>query len=117
MFYYSPNGLVSTRGLGLKRRLTRLNVLCLVPSQPLKVVFKEVGNSSIAVHWHPPSTPNGLIAGYRIYYMHDNFTDVETVRSTNPSMFYVLRGLSKKQRRGQYSTVAWQRSASRGQSS
>ena len=69
--------------------------MCLVPSQPLKVVFKEVGNSSVAVHWQQPTTPNGLIAGYRIYYMHDNFTDVETVRSTNPNMFYVLRGLSK----------------------
>ena len=71
------------------------SLLCLVPSQPLKVVFKEVTNSSVAVHWHQPTTPNGLVTGYRIYYMHDNFTDVETVRSTNPSMFYVLQGLSE----------------------
>jgi hypothetical protein len=59
------------------------------------VVFKEVTNSSVAVHWHQPTTPNGLVAGYRIYYMHDNFTDVKTVRSNNPSMFYVLQGLSE----------------------
>ena len=71
------------------------SLLCLVPSQPLKVVFKEVTNSSVAVHWHQPTTPNGLVTGYRIYYMHDNFTDVKTVRSTNPSMFYVLQGLSE----------------------
>lgn len=59
------------------------------------MVFKEVTNSSVAVHWQQPTTPNGLVVGYRIYYMHDNFTDVETVRSTDPTMFYVLRGLSK----------------------
>jgi hypothetical protein len=59
------------------------------------VVFKEVTNSTISVHWQEPTTPNGIIAGYRIYYMHDNFTDVQTVRTTNPTMFYVLRGLSK----------------------
>lgn len=70
-------------------------VLYLVPSQPMKVVFKEVTNSSVAVHWQQPTTPNGLVAGYRIYYMSGNYTDVMTVRSTNPSMFYVLRGLSK----------------------
>lgn len=61
----------------------------------MKVVFKEVTNSSVAVHWQQPTTPNGLVAGYRIYYMSGNYTDVMTVRSTNPSMFYVLRGLSK----------------------
>ena len=68
---------------------------CTVPSQPLKVVFKEVTNSSVAVHWQEPTEPNGIVAGYRIYYMHDNFTDVQTVRSTNPTMFYTLTGLSK----------------------
>ena len=59
------------------------------------MVFKEVTNSSVAVHWQEPIEPNGIIAGYRIYYMHDNFTDVQTVRSTNPTMFYTLNGLSK----------------------
>ena len=67
----------------------------LVPSRPLKVIFKEVTNSSVAVHWQQPTTPNGIIVGYRIYYMHDNFTDVQTVRHTEPNMFHVLRGLSK----------------------
>ncbi len=66
-----------------------------MPSRPLKVAFKEVTNSSVSVHWQEPTTPNGIIAGYRIYYMHDNFTDVKTVRSTEHQMYYALRGLSK----------------------
>ena len=70
-----------------------------MPSQPLRVVFKEVTNSTVSVHWLEPTTPNGLIAGYRIYYMHDNYTDVQTVRSTNPDMSYVLQRLSKTSKR------------------
>ena len=66
-----------------------------MPSRPLKVIFKEVTNSSVAVHWQQPTTPNGIIVGYRIYYMHDNFTDVQTVRHTEAHMSHVLRGLSK----------------------
>lgn len=64
-----------------------------VPSQPLNVVFKEVTNATVAVQWEQPTTPNGVIAGYRVYYMHDNFTDVQTVRSTNRVMQYLLRRL------------------------
>ena len=80
-----------------KRERDSPDLICslLVPSRPLKVIFKEVTNSSVAVHWQQPTTPNGIIVGYRIYYMHDNFTDVQTVRHTEPNMFHVLRGLSK----------------------
>ena len=69
--------------------------LAVVPSRPLHVTFKEVSNSTVAVHWQEPTTPNGVIAGYRIYYMHDDFTDVMTVRATEHTMYYILRGLSK----------------------
>ena len=69
--------------------------LFLVPSRPLKVIFKAVTNSSVTVHWQQPTTPNGIVVGYRIYYMHDNFTDVQTVRHTEPNMFHLLKGLSK----------------------
>ena len=68
--------------------------LFLVPSRPLKVIFKAVTNSSVTVHWQQPTTPNGIVVGYRIYYMHDNFTDVQTVRHTEPNMFHLLKGLS-----------------------
>ena len=81
----------------LNQCVQKPDLICslLVPSRPLKVIFKEVTNSSVAVHWQQPTTPNGIIVGYRIYYMHDNFTDVQTVRHTEPNMFHVLRGLSK----------------------
>ena len=58
------------------------------------MIFKAVTNSSVTVHWQQPTTPNGIVVGYRIYYMHDNFTDVQTVRHTEPNMFHLLKGLS-----------------------
>ena len=94
--------LVSTNVLELSQkkyeRRRWIHLICslffLVPSRPLKVIFKAVTNSSVTVHWQQPTTPNGIVVGYRIYYMHDNFTDVQTVRHTEPNMFHLLKGLS-----------------------
>ena len=66
-----------------------------VPSQPVNVSFREVTNSSVVVHWQEPNFPNGLIQGYRLYYMHKNYTEVVTVREPAEEMGYLLVGLGE----------------------
>ena len=64
-----------------------------VPSMPVNVSMREVTNSSVRVLWHEPTNPNGIIQGYRLYFMHQNFTDVRTVRDPQKSMEHLLKGL------------------------
>ncbi len=61
---------------------------------PVNVSMREVTNSSVRVIWHSPTHENGIIQGYRLYYMHQNFTDVRTVKEAKGSMEYLLEGLS-----------------------
>jgi hypothetical protein len=42
-----------------------------------------------------PEEVNGVITGYRLYYMHNNFTDVVTIHSSAPQMQHTLSSLSK----------------------
>lgn len=65
-----------------------------VPSMPLNVSMDEVTNSSLRLHWRQPSHPNGIIQGYRLYYMQTNFTDVRTVRNPRNVMDFTLNGLA-----------------------
>ena len=69
--------------------------LSTVPSMPVNVSIREVTNTSVRVLWHRPENPNGVIQGYRMYFMHQNFTDVRTVRDPQQKMDYHLTGLSK----------------------
>ena len=62
---------------------------------PVNVSIREVTNTSVRVLWHRPEKPNGVIQGYRMYFMHQNFTDVRTVRDPQQKMDYHLTGLSK----------------------
>ena len=62
---------------------------------PVNVSMREVTNSSVRVIWHVPERPNGAIQGYRMYFMHQNFTDVRTVKGPKQKMEYILTGLSK----------------------
>ncbi|XP_071748929.1 putative receptor-type tyrosine-protein phosphatase mosPTP-1 isoform X2 [Lepeophtheirus salmonis] len=64
-----------------------------VPSMPVNVSLRNITNSSILIHWRQPTNPNGIIIGYRLYYMHKDFTDVETVRRPQEHMQYRLSGL------------------------
>lgn len=66
-----------------------------VPSMPVNVSFRSVTNSSVVVEWRQPEAPNGIILGYRLYYMHKNFTDVKTVRNPAENMDYLLTGLGE----------------------
>ncbi|XP_023290155.1 tyrosine-protein phosphatase 99A [Orussus abietinus] len=49
-----------------------------VPSRPLNLTAHGVTSSSIELSWQEPENVNGVIEGYRVYYMHSNFTDVKT---------------------------------------
>lgn len=42
-----------------------------------------------------PVSPNGVIAGYRLYYMTKQVTDVVTVKDTAEEVIYRLQNLSK----------------------
>ena len=42
-----------------------------------------------------PVSPNGVIAGYRLYYMTKQVTDVVTVKDTAEEVVYRLNSLSK----------------------
>ena len=66
-----------------------------VPSQPLDVSFRNVTSNSVDVSWTQPEELNGVITGYRLYYMHNNFTDVFTIHSSSPQMQHTLSSLSK----------------------
>jgi receptor-type tyrosine-protein phosphatase gamma len=66
-----------------------------VPSKPLNVTVLHVTHSSIELSWNKPQRPNGQITGYRLYYMHANYTDVKTIRKTDPHIEFTLKDLSK----------------------
>jgi hypothetical protein len=66
-----------------------------VPSQPLDVSFRNVTSTSVDVSWSQPDEVNGVIVGYRLYYMHNNFTDVVTIHASTPQMQHTLSSLSK----------------------
>ena len=53
-------------------------------------------NVSAVVDWSRPSNPNGVIEGYRLYFLHGNFTDVKTIKSRDPRVDYILTNLGKK---------------------
>lgn len=70
-------------------------MLLLVPGKPLNVSIGDVNDSTIALSWSEPENPNGLIKGYRIYFMRKNFTDVQTVRNGEKFQKFILTDLGK----------------------
>ena len=81
-----------------KRDIFTLSILfssSTVPSRPFNVSFRGVTNSSVAVRWQRPRHPNGIVQGYRLYYVHKNFTDVQTVRDPDEDMEHTLQGLGE----------------------
>jgi hypothetical protein len=69
--------------------------LFLVPGKPLNVSIGDVNDSTIALSWYEPENPNGIIKGYRIYFMRKNFTDVQTVRNGDKFQKFILTDLGK----------------------
>lgn len=69
-----------------------------VPSKPLNLTVLEVTSTTITMGWRDPENLNGAIAGYRIFYIHQNQTYFATLRSgtgAGEMITYVLSNLSK----------------------
>ncbi|XP_048512163.1 tyrosine-protein phosphatase 99A-like isoform X2 [Athalia rosae] len=67
-----------------------------VPSKPLNLTVHQVTSSSIELSWAEPENANGDIRGYRVYYMHSNYTDVKSHRNIDhdePNIFFNLTSL------------------------
>jgi len=65
-----------------------------VPSHPLNITELQVANDSITLHWLQPEHPNGVIAGYRLYFMTKKMTDVVTVKDSSIEIIYRLQNLA-----------------------
>ena len=82
-----------------------------VPSHPLNITELQVANDSITLHWLQPEVrpllhnilytmficqhPNGVIAGYRLYFMTKKMTDVVTVKDSSIEIIYRLQNLGE----------------------
>merc|ERR1719385_398345 len=61
--------------------------------QAKNITELQVANDSITLHWIQPEHPNGVIAGYRLYYMTKKMTDVVTVKDSSDEIIYRLQDL------------------------
>lgn len=69
-----------------------------VPSPPYNLTVLEVTATTIKVEWHEPANPNGLIDGYRVVYINQNETYIQTKtkhKEPGPIISYVLANLSE----------------------
>lgn len=75
-----------------------MKLLFAVPSKPLNLTARGINATSIELSWSEPENANGAIVGYRVYYMHSNYTEVETPKKNEPNhpiIEYVLNQLSE----------------------
>ena len=66
-----------------------------MPSSPQNITNIHIQNDSVTLHWMEPEFPNGIITGYRLYYMTKKMTDVQTVKDSSKEIVYMLKNLSK----------------------
>ena len=71
------------------------NLIFLAPSRPRNIRVLGVSDTTLQISWWEPARANGVLQGYRIYMLHQNFTSVQTVRSNKSSMIETLTRLSK----------------------
>ncbi|CAG0901062.1 unnamed protein product [Darwinula stevensoni] len=69
-----------------------------VPGPPVDLSVLEIGDTWVRLRWSAPVTPNGILHGYRVYFIHNNFTDARTLRLEElkdqpKSIDYALEGL------------------------
>ena len=67
----------------------------IAPSRPRNIRVLGVSDTTIQISWWEPARANGVLQGYRIYMLHQNFTSVQTVRSNKSSVIETLTRLSK----------------------
>ena len=65
-----------------------------VPSAPMYTTVHTVTNTSAVVDWSRPHHPNGVIAGYRLYFLSGNLTEVKTIKSKDPRLEFRLTELA-----------------------
>jgi len=71
------------------------------PTKPENLTSRGITGTTIELAWSEPLNANGVIAGYRIYYMHSNYTDVKmhtpdkSADSDDSYIEFVLRELRK----------------------
>lgn len=66
-----------------------------VPSTPLRLTAYGINSSSVELSWSEPQHKNGIILGYRVFYMHSNFTEVKTLKKNNETIDFLLNDLSE----------------------
>jgi receptor-type tyrosine-protein phosphatase gamma len=64
-----------------------------VPSSPRNMRLLSVRDTSIQVSWWEPARANGVLHGYRVYFLNNNFTSVQTIRDNKSAMVETLRRL------------------------
>ncbi|XP_029054412.1 tyrosine-protein phosphatase 99A isoform X2 [Osmia bicornis bicornis] len=52
-----------------------------VPTKPLNLSSHGITSTTIELSWAEPESANGIISGYRIYFMHSNYTDVQMYKT------------------------------------
>ncbi|XP_013779211.1 tyrosine-protein phosphatase 99A-like [Limulus polyphemus] len=67
------------------------------PSSPQNFTIFRITNTTVRLHWAEPESPNGIVKGYNVHYMHwqplQNKTRKEKVYNPTPEMNYVLTNL------------------------
>ncbi|XP_043500700.1 tyrosine-protein phosphatase 99A isoform X2 [Polistes fuscatus] len=67
-----------------------------VPTKPQNLTSRGITSTTIELSWSEPECANGVIAGYRVYYMHSNYTDVQMHKmydNSGPNVEFVLKDL------------------------
>lgn len=81
--------------------LMRNACLFAAPTKPENLTSRGITGTTIELSWAEPENANGVIAGYRVYYMHSNYTDVKmhipdkSADSYDPNIDFVLKELSE----------------------
>ncbi|XP_056645742.1 tyrosine-protein phosphatase 99A [Diorhabda sublineata] len=66
-----------------------------VPDKPRNLTILDYTSNSIYLQWANPLKKNGVIEGYRVYYMNNNFTEVQPdkIPYNEPLIYYNLTRL------------------------
>ena len=68
-------------------------VVVSVPSAPMYTTVHTITNTTAVVDWSRPQEPNGIIVGYRLYFLNGNKTEVKTIKSKDPRLDFRLTDL------------------------